>query len=177
MNKIAYIIAFKNFRDEEYFVPKEIFEQNGFVVDTVSSEKGIAIGGDGGEVEVKYSFDDFDIADYSALVFAGGPGAYKLIENEKLLDIIQIAKRQGKLIAAICISPTILAKAGILQGKKATVWSSPMDKSPVRILKDNGAKYLDKPVVEDKLIITANGPQSAKSFAQAVVKALISLIK
>jgi protease I len=172
MNKIAFIIAFKNFRDEEYFIPKEIFEKNNFAVDTISSEKGIAFGGDGGEAEVQYSFDDFEIADYSALVLAGGPGAYKLIENEKLLKIIQNAKKQGKLIAAICIAPTILARAGVLQGKKATVWSSPMDKSPIKILKDNGAEYVDRPVVEDRLVITANGPQAAEKFAITIINVL-----
>jgi len=37
--KIAMIIAFSNFRDEEYFIPKEIFEEAGFEVKTVSTKK------------------------------------------------------------------------------------------------------------------------------------------
>ena len=50
--KIAMIIAFKDFRDAEYFVPKEIFEKAGAEVKTVSDKLGTAIGADGGDTKV-----------------------------------------------------------------------------------------------------------------------------
>ncbi|PIR71487.1 MAG: hypothetical protein COU43_02395, partial [Candidatus Nealsonbacteria bacterium CG10_big_fil_rev_8_21_14_0_10_37_25] len=77
-----------------------------------------------------------------------------------------------KVLASICISPVILAKAGVLKGKKATVWSSPMDKVPVRILEENEAIYQDKSVVADGKIVTANGPAAAEKFAKAIITAL-----
>ena len=161
--KIVIIIAFKNFRDEEYFVPKGIFEENGFEVKTISSELGTAVGGDGGEAEVDIALDDFNVSEFDALVFVGGPGAYEFIEDENVWKIISQARDEGKLLAAICIAPAILAKAGVLQGKKATIWSSPMDKKPIKILRENGAEYLEKPVVRDGKLITANGPAAAES--------------
>ncbi|PIP23942.1 MAG: hypothetical protein COX90_02420 [Candidatus Nealsonbacteria bacterium CG_4_10_14_0_2_um_filter_38_17] len=72
----------------------------------------------------------------------------------------------------ICIAPAILAKAGVLQGKNATVWSSAMDKSAVKILKDNEAVFEDKPVVAHGKIITASGPAAAEEFGQVIVKVL-----
>ena len=47
-----------------------------------------------------------------------------------------------------------------------------MDRSSVRILKDNGTIYQDEDVVVDGKIITGNGPAAAKEFGQAIVEAL-----
>jgi len=176
MPKVAIIIAFRNFRDEEYFIPKEIFEDNGFEVKTISTEKGIAIGGDGGEAEVDLALPDLDIDKFDALVFVGGPGAYAFIEDEKMWQIIRQARDKGKLLSAICIAPAILAKAGVLKGKKATVWSSVMDKKPIHILQENGAEFIDKSIVQDGKIITANGPEVAEEFGKSIVQHLANSV-
>jgi len=86
--------------------------------------------------------------------------------------VAQETVSQNRVLASICISPVILAKAGVLEGRKATVWSSVMDRSSVRILKDNGTIYQDEDVVVDGKIITGNGPAAAKEFGQAIVEAL-----
>lgn len=172
MPKIAFIIAFRNFCDEEYFIPQDIFLKAGFEIKTISSEKGIAVGGSGGETEVDISFEDFNISKFDAIVFVGGPGAYKYIDDENVWQIVRNAIKQEKILAAICIAPVILARAGVLEGKKATVWSSVMDRKPIRILEENGAKYQDKSVIQDGKIITANGPSSARVFAEKITQNL-----
>lgn len=73
-------------------------------------------------------------------------------------------------MGAICIAPAILAKAGVLKGKKATVWSSLMDKSAVKILEKSGADYLPDSVVADGKVITATGPLAAKEFAEKIIQ-------
>lgn len=170
--KVAIIIAFRDFRDEEYFVPKEILERAGVEVKTASSEPGTAIGKLGGEAEVNLTLKDLKPADFDAVLFIGGPGAPKYLDNEISYNIARQALGQGKVLAAICISPTILAKAGVLAGKKATVWSSVLDKSGVKILEENNAVYQDKAVVVDGKIVTANGPDAAKEFGQTIVELL-----
>jgi len=174
--KIAIIIAFRNFCDEEYFIPRDIFLETGFEIKTISSKKGIAIGGSGGEAEVDISFEDFNIFGFDAIVFVGGPGAYKYIDDQGVWQIVRETIKQEKILAAICIAPVILARAGVLEGKKATVWSSVMDKKPIHILEENGAEYQDKSVVQDGKIITANGPPSAKEFAETIVELLLNLV-
>lgn len=171
-NKIAIIIAFKNFRDEEYFVPKGIFLKAGFDVVTISSEKGTAIGGSGGEAEVNETFEEFKVFKFDAVVLVGGSGAYKYIEDERLWKIIKQALEKDKIIGAICIAPAILARAGALKGRMATIWSSPMNKKTIEALREGGAIYRDRAVVRDSNIITANGSESAKEFAEAIVRVI-----
>ena len=170
--KIVMIAVFRDFRDEEYFVPKEILEKAGAEVKTASNQKGTALGADGGEVEVDLLISEINIADFDAIVFIGGPGCLENLDNENSYKVVQETVAQGKILASICISAVILAKAGVLKGKKATVWSSPMDRGPVRILENNGAIYQDEPVVVDGKIITGNGPAAAREFGQAIVELL-----
>lgn len=170
--KIAMIIAPKDFKDEEYFVPKEIFENAGFIVETVSYKFGPAIGIDGNEAKVDVLAKNLNIADYDAFVFVGGPGAQQYIDSPEAHELVKQAFEQKKLLAAICIAPAILAKAGVLKDKQATVWSSNLDKSAIKILEQNNAKYIDRDVVEDRRLVTANGPKAAQSFAQTIVKLL-----
>jgi protease I len=173
--KIAMIIAFKDFRDEEYFVPKEILEEAGAEVKTASNRKGIAIGADGGEVEVNLLIYEINMANFDVVVFIGGPGCLENLDNENSYRVAKETISQDKILASICISPVILAKAGALKGKKATVWSSPMDRSPVKILEGNGAIFEDKPVVVDGKIITGNGPGAAEEFGEAIVEVLTNV--
>lgn len=189
------VVAFKNFRDEEYFVPKEILEQAGVEVKTASNQKGIAIGDDGGEAKVDFLISEINLANtgdateapshlssnpaspdfnFDALVFVGGPGCLENLDNEDSYRLAQETVFQDKILASICISPVILAKAGVLKGKKATVWSSPINKESIKILEENGAIYQDKSTVIDGKIITANGPAAAKEFGEIIVRLLTS---
>jgi len=170
--KIVMVIAFRDFRDEEYFIPKEIFEAAGAEIKTASNEKGLAIGSGGGEASIDFLAEDINLANFDAVVFAGGSGCLKNLDNEVSYNLVKEAVSQNKVLGSICISPVILAKAGVLQGKKATVWSSPLDKFAVKILRNSGANYQSAPVVVDGKIITASGPSAAKEFAETIIKVL-----
>jgi len=169
---VLIIIAFRDFKDEEYFKPREILKKNNIEVKTASTEKGLAIGVEGGEAEIDFLVSEINPADYDAVVFVGGPGALKYLNNEISYEIAKKTITAGKILAAICISPVILAKAGVLKNKKITVWSSELDKSPIKILKENGAIYEDKPVVLDAKILTAHGPSAASEFGEKLVELL-----
>ena len=72
-----------------------------------------------------------DILDteYSMIVLPGGlPGADNLANDNRLMDLIMKMYSDGKYIAAICAAPGILAKAGLLSGKKATGYPGILDK-------------------------------------------------
>jgi protease I len=72
-----------------------------------------------------------------------------------------------KPLGAICLAPRILTSAGVLTGKKATVYPTEGDK-----LKEAGVNYTANPVEIDGDIITADGPDSAKGFGEALAAAL-----
>lgn len=173
--KIVMIIAFKDFRDQEYFVPKEILEGAGAEIKTASNKSGTAIGADGGEVEVDLLVSEVNPSIFDAVVFIGGPGCLENLDNDDSYKVAKDTISQGKVLASICISPVILAKAGVLMGKRATVWTSPLDKSAVRVLEANGAIYEDKPVVIDGKIVTGNGPDAAQEFGEAIRELLTTL--
>ncbi len=168
--KAAIIIALRDFQDKEYFETKEVLERAGVKTTTVSAKKETAMGVYGGEVNADLILDEINAADYDAVIFIGGGGALKYLDNEVCYKIIKETVRADKVLGAICISPVILAKAGALKNKKATVWSSPLDKGPIKILKENGAEYLDEDVVIDGKIITANGPSSAAKFGEKIIE-------
>lgn len=167
--KILMVIAFKNFRDEEYFIPKEILERNGFIIETTSDKKGLAIGADGGEVEIFKIIKEINVEDYEGVIFVGGPGMAEELDNLEFQKLAQDFYKKNKLVSAICIAPALLAKAKILENKEATVWSSVLDKSAIKILKENGAIFKDESVVVDGNIITANGPSAATLFGEKIV--------
>jgi len=166
------IVALQDFRDEEYFIPKNIFIGEGAEVKTVSSKKGKAIGTYGGVVEVDLPLEKLNVLEFDAIVFVGGAGAAKYMNDEKCHQIVREAVSHQKVLGAICIAPTILARAGVLKGKKATVWASNLDKSAVKVLEEAGADYQKAPVVIDEKIVTASGPQAARKFAEAIVQLL-----
>ena len=170
--KIAMIIAYRNFRDEEYEVPHKIFEELSADVKTFSDELGVAQGVDGMEVTVDSRLIDLDIYEFDAIVFIGGPGALEHLDISESYQIAKDAIKQNKILAAICIAPGILAKAGVLRGKRATVWTSSLNKDAQRVLEQNGAIYQSDSVVVDGKIITADGPNSVEEFANKIVDAL-----
>ena len=168
MKKAALIIASREFRDEEYFITKEILKNNGISVKTVSDQTK-AIGRFGGEAEADILISDLKVDDFDAIVFIGGNGAVVLLDNELSYKLIRETLSKRKLLAAICIAPTILAKAGVLENREATVWSNSMDKSAVKILMANGAVYQQKPVIKDGNIITGENHEAAREFGETIV--------
>lgn len=169
MKKVVLVIAYRDFQDREYSVTKEVLEEAGIEVKTASNEKGTAEGGTGSKAAVDLLAAEVKPADFDAVVFIGGPGALDYLDNEISYNLIKETIKQNKILAAICISPVILAKAGVLKNKKATVWWSFLDKEPIKILKENGAEFIDKKVVSDGKIITANGPAAAEEFSKEII--------
>lgn len=165
--KILMVISQSNFRDEEYLEPKEIFQKAHFEVQTVGERKGEALGKFGAKVWVDFPFAEINVHNFDAVVFVGGPGAADYLNNPEVLNLARDFFQEGKLVAAICIAPGILANAGLLAGKKATVCYGEEEN-----LKNRGAIYTGSMVEKDGKIITANGPEAAVAFANTIVEAL-----
>ncbi len=157
------IVAPTGFQDKEYKDTKDALLKKDINIKTASTSK-TATGKLGKKLEVDLLLKDLNVADYEAIVFIGGPGAAVYQNNEPALQIIKKATNLNKVVGAVCIAPTILAKAGVLKDKKATVWSSVADKSAIELLKENGANFVDKAVVVDGNLVTGNGPEAAYQF-------------
>lgn len=167
MGKVLMIIAPRNFRDEELFHTKEELEAAGNSVMISSTTIDTATGMLGRTVKPDITINDVNIDDYDAVVFVGGTGSSIYFNNPKTHEIARAANEKEKIIGAICIAPSILANAGLLNGKKATSYSSEESN-----LRSNGANYTGNPVEKDGNIITADGPSSAREFGRTIAKSL-----
>ncbi|MFQ6137017.1 MAG: DJ-1/PfpI family protein [Candidatus Hydrothermarchaeales archaeon] len=168
--KILMVIAPRNFRDEEILRPKKIFEDSGAEVVVASTSTGTAMGMLGARIDPDISLDQVDAKDYDAIVVVGGGGSKQYLwDNALLQDIVREAHGEGKVVAAICISPVVLAKAGLLKGKEATVFPS---SDTHRELEKNGAIISSQETVVSGNIVTGRGPESAEEFGYRVIETL-----
>jgi len=170
--KILMVIAHEGFRDEELQRPKEILEANGYDVVIASTSLTPAKGKLGAVVKPDILLEDARAEDYQAVIFVGGPGSEIYFHDDRALTLARSANKQGKVVGAICIAPCILANAGILEGKKATVYGGLLTTQYINVLKQGGAHYTTKPVVIDGNLITAAGPKAAEAFGRAIVSTL-----
>lgn len=167
MKKAVMIIAQDGFRDEEFFLPKEILEKQGIEVKVASTALTQAKGMLGAEVKPDILVSDIDVTDFDAIIFVGGIGASQYWDDPIAHKLAQEAYNRNKIVAAICIAPVTLARAGILKRKRATVWSSEAGN-----LRSAEANYTAKPLEKDGNIITASGPIAAREFGEEIAKAL-----
>ncbi len=163
MANLLMVIAPDQFRDEELFVTREVLESLGHTTLVVSSRTGKIQGVKGGSTWVDTLVSEVTPTSFDGLVFIGGGGTNVYFDDEDILTMAREMVAAGRVIAAICIAPVILANAGLLAGKEATVFESGAD-----LLRDNGALVQDRPVVIDGRVVTGNGPDAAEAFARAI---------
>lgn len=166
MVKVLFVIAPKNFKDEEYYTPKDILEKSNIKVVTTSNIME-AISVNGKKQGVDILLDKININEYNGVVFVGGPGASVYFNDRKAISLAKDFFESNKLTAAICIAPSILANAGVLNGKRATAFPSEKNN-----LENKGAIYTNETVTVDGNIVTGNGPGAAKEFGKRILELL-----
>lgn len=167
--KALLIVAKSDFEDVEYAKPRAAFDKAGLQCTIASTKTGTLKGRKGKRVTSDLELADVVVADYDAIVIIGGNGIKKVWKNGDAHRIVREAMEQGKVVAAICAGPGILAYADVLKGKKATAHPKSGAKS---VMVDHGCEYVNQAVVVDGNLITANGPDAAQPFGEAVVQAL-----
>ncbi len=165
--KVLLAIAQRGFQDIEYDAVRKALTAAGYEVVTASLQRGKATGTSGAFVDVDLSLAEAVAADYAAVVFIGGEGTPSLYGNADAHRLAREAAERGKVLAAICLAPVILARAGLLDGKRATVYPSAS-----RELTEGGATYTGVGVEIDGRLVTGDGPESAGQFAQTIIELL-----
>ncbi|WP_051203092.1 DJ-1/PfpI family protein [Desulfovibrio aminophilus] len=168
--KVLMVVAYRDFHDTEYKETRAALEGAGTAITVTSTKVGRAKGQKGAYAPVDVALDEARPDGFDAVVFIGGKGCFELWKNADAAALAKSAAAQGKIVGAICAAPVILARAGVLQGKKGTVAGGAP--GGVGELKDGGCIYVDQGVVSDGGVITANGPDSAAEFGAAIVEAL-----
>ncbi len=161
------VVGSRGFRDEEYFEPRRVFEGAGMEVVTASSREGPVRGALGGWARADRFLAALRARDHDAVLFVAGDGAREFVESRTAWRLAREALDQGKVLGATCLAPLILARAGLLRERRVTAWPEVRDE-----VARAGALVVDDPVVVDERLVTADGPQSARRFAEAVLRVL-----
>ena len=108
---------------------------------------------------------------YDMVVLPGGqPGTNNLNADARVLKLVRQMAADDRYVAAICAAPSVLATAGLLDGKRATCFPGTLDSFP-KVQQQHVA------VVEDGKLITSRGPGTAMDFALTLVERLVGKTK
>ncbi|MFT3935122.1 MAG: type 1 glutamine amidotransferase domain-containing protein [Chitinophagaceae bacterium] len=117
-----------------------------------------------GWIKFDRTADQVKVSDYDAVFIPGGAWNPDNLRNDKdVIQFVQDFNKAGKLIAAICHAPVVLASADILKGRKITgYWNIQVD------LKNAGGTVLEQSVVTDGNLVTSRHPIDVADFSRAV---------
>ena len=173
--KVVFIIAPEGYKDEELSIPLEFLKKEGVKIDIASTVQGECTSSSGKSVKANKTLGEINVSEYDGIIFVGGPGTILIRKEAFALSISREANEQKKALGAICWATTIIAKSHTIKGRKATVWNG-MDmeygRSTVQVLEMFGVEFVDKDVVVDYNLVTANGSQAALKFAKEYLKVL-----
>lgn len=108
--------------------------------------------------------ENISLKEYAGIIIPGGlPAAFNIRDDKRVLDIVKKFNDEKKLISAICAGPSVLAKAGILSKKNATIFPG-MEKELL------DANFVDDAICVVDNIITARGAGLSLEFAYTLVR-------
>lgn len=165
---MVYVLLGNGFEELETVAPVDILRRGGVEVKIAGIGGLSAVGANGITVAADMAVEDVALAEGDMLVLPGGLGGMQEIEgSETAMKLVrQAAADESMWLCAICASPTIFGRAGILQGKKAVCY-------PGLEGKLTGAQpQMDQHFVVDGKLITGRAPGAAVPFGFALLTAL-----
>ena len=120
MNRTAILFA-EGYEEVEALTVVDLLRRAKIGCDIVAvKESGEVTGSHGIRVGADKTLSQLVMEEYDGLILPGGlRGVNNLAADERVIDLLRRFAAAGKLTAAICAGPTVLAKAGLLQGRKA----------------------------------------------------------
>ena len=164
MYKVAVILA-EGFEEVEAIAPVDLLRRAGIECVTVSlSEERLVSSSRGIPMLADQSWEAFDFESCDGLVLPGGlAGTERLLADARVEVLLRRYAAEGKLTAAICAAPTVLAKAGLLEGRRAICYPGLEEKL-------RGATVCCERVVRDGTVITSRGMGTSVPFGLALVE-------
>lgn len=168
------ILATKGVEEVELSRPKKALEDAGARVDIIAPQSGIKSGKIkawdmtdwGDEIQIDVVLSDALSSDYDALHLPGGvmnPDYLRL--EPQAIEFVRSFLRDGKPIAAICHAPWILINADGVRGRIMTSWPSLQTD-----LRNAGAKWVDREVVEDSGLVTSRKPDDIPAYNKTMIE-------
>jgi deglycase len=155
------------FDDDEFAAITEQLESAGARVKIVAPFPGRLYSGRRGRLDVggDIAVRGIRAALFSALVIPGGYSPDRLRMRHAILDLIRDAIATNVPVGAVGHAAQVLISANAIEGRTVTCWPS------IAIdVKNAGGLYVDRPVVEDRGIVTARKVDDIRAFVEAIVR-------
>ncbi len=164
---MVYILLGNGFEETEAIAPCDILRRAGISVQLVGLNGTRIRGGHDIQIAADISPEEMNYDAMEMIVLPGGMGGVNsILACEKALDAVTYAWTHNRYVAAICAAPTILAKLGITDEKKAVCYPGLEDRMGTAQMQEN------VPTVTDGKLLTSAGPGTALDFGLLLVKTL-----
>ena len=165
--RVALLIE-QDFEDQEVFEPLESLRAAGAEVVIVGPTAPTDFTGKhGGALTSELAAGHAPASEFDAVLIPGGWAPDRMRMRHAMVDLVRDVAAAGKPVAAICHGPQMLISAKVVRDRMVTCWPS------IAIdIKNAGGLYLDKPVVEDRNLITSRKVGDVPHFSNALIRAL-----
>ena len=166
MKKRILMILAPGFEELEAISVADILRRSDFEVVAAGLESRAVTGSHGFALTADRTLAETGDESFDAVYLPGGlPGATHLYASDAVVARLRRTVADGGIAAAICAAPIVLAKAGLLKGRRFTMYPG-FD----RYL--DGALSTGELAETDGQVVTGKGPGAVFAFAAELVKAL-----
>ena len=163
---MVYMLLGTGFEETEAIAPLDLLRRAGVSVATVGLNGKIIYGSHGIGVEADLEIGEMDLTNMEMIVLPGGLGGVASIRAcAPAMDAVRFAWENGKIAAAICAGPTVLADLGITDGKNATCYPGCEGQM-------GSAHMIAEAAVMDGRLITGTSAGCAIPFGLKLIEAL-----
>lgn len=168
--RILMVIAPQDFCERQLGVARTMFETEGASVTLASVRTGRVRSMQGSTATATQAFSWLDPRDYDALLLVGGVGAeVHLWSDPRLQTIVSAASTARKVIGALCSASVVLARAGLLAGRRAASCAFAEARDELRMAR---AHIEHARVIRAENVITGADEEATSDWAHEVIRAL-----
>jgi protease I len=163
------------FNADEFYAPAAVLRAAGHAVDIASSRTNAVplrldlAPSPGLDVKVDLAIAAVDPTRYDALFVPGGHSPAFLEKDPDAVRVVKAFLDAGKPVAMICHAPRILLSHDLLGQRAFTCLHKVADEIP-ETWRRHAGRYLDRPVVLDRNLLTSRYPLDAPVFAWNMLK-------
>ena len=166
------VVLFEGFELLDVFGPLEMFglAADHFEIRLISESGGVVASRQGPKTICDDSFQSAPAID--VLLVPGGIGTRREVNNPVLLNWLKKRSEQAELVASVCTGSALLAKAGVLDGLRATsnklafAWAASQSE---KVQWQQQARW-----VEDGKVFSSSGVSAGIDMSLAVIAKLVS---
>jgi len=150
------VILADNFEEIEAFTVIDVLRRAGIDVTVAGLVSTVVVGAHGVRTIADKRLGEINTDKFDAMVLPGGPAYKAFLNSQAVINLLKDFDKKKKFIGAICASPSVLAKAGILDERIATIYPG---------MEGDIKKPRNEKVVIDGHIITSRSPGTAIEFS------------